>query len=259
MAKTSCWPSILVGLASTNSIFAPSRVRADQTVPTRYFTPGLFAFLNDLKNNNDRSWFKANQERYEAQVRQPALDFITDYGPKLAKISPHFVADSRTVGGSLFRIQRDTRFSKDKTPYKINTGLQFRHEMASDAHAPGFYLHLEPGNCFMGCGLWRPESKVAYRIRARIDEHSADWKKASRAKRFSDVFTLEGDSLKRPPKGYDPEHALIDDLKRKDFIASAKLTQAEITSRHFMADFDQRLRRTVPLMRFLCSSLDIEF
>ena len=79
-----------------------------------YFTPQLFAFLRDLANNNDREWFKANQKTYEAVIREPALDFINDFAAPLARISPHFVADSRTVGGSLFRIQRDTRFSKEK-------------------------------------------------------------------------------------------------------------------------------------------------
>ena len=226
---------------------------------SRYFTPALFTFLKDLKVNNDRTWFKANQERYEESVRQPALDFITDYADRLAKISPHLVADARTVGGSLFRIQRDTRFSKDKTPYKPNTGMHFRHEAAKDAHAPGFYVHLEPGSCFMGVGLWRPESKVAYAIRDRIDRDAAGWKKAARAKRFTDVFTLTGDSLQRQPKGYDPDHPLIDDLKRKDFIATASLTQKQVTSPDFMSDFDDRARRAKPFLGFLCTAVDVPF
>lgn len=224
-----------------------------------YFTPGLFAFLKDLEANNDRNWFKANQERFEAEVRQPALDFITDYASPLAKISPHFVADSRTVGGSLFRIQRDTRFSKDKTPYKLNTGMHFRHEQAADAHAPGFYLHLEPANCFMGVGLWRPESKIAYRIRHHIDAEQTAWKRAARSKRFTDTYSLDGDSLKRQPKGFDAEHPLIEDLKRKDFIAVASLTQKEVTANGFMADFDKRLRLAKPYMQFLCRALDLPF
>ena len=159
----------------------------------RYFTPKLFAFLKDLAENNDRDWFKAHQDLYEQHVREPALDFINDFAVPLKKISPHFVADSRTVGGSLFRIQRDTRFSKDKTPYKLNTGMQFRHIAGKDAHAPGFYVHLQPGECFMGVGLWRPESKVAYAIRQHIDENQAAWKRASQGKRFAEVFAVTGD------------------------------------------------------------------
>ena len=226
---------------------------------SRYFTPDLFAFLKDLAAHNDRTWFKANQERYEVTVRQPALDFITDYGDRLAKISPYFVADSRTVGGSLFRIQRDTRFSKDKTPYKTNTGLHFRHEAAADAHAPGFYLHLEPGNCFMGAGLWMPAAKVAYEIRHAIGAEPAAWKKATRGARFRDVYELGGESLKRPPKGFDPDHPLIDDLKRKSFMASGSLTQRAVTSKDFMDEFHRRAMAAKPFMAFLCSAVGVPF
>lgn len=226
---------------------------------TRYFTPELFGFLKELKENNDRVWFKKNQDRYEQAVRQPALDFITDYSDRLSGISEHFVADSRTVGGSLFRIQRDTRFAKDKTPYKLNTGMHFRHERAKDAHAPGFYVHLQPGSCFMGVGLWRPETSVAYAIRGRIAEHRSAWKKATTGKRFAEVFELGGDSLKRPPKGFDPEDPLIEDLKRKDFMATTSLTQRQVTGTDFMDLFEAHCKRAVPFMRFLCEAVDVEF
>ena len=137
--------------------------------------PDLFAFLRDLSANNNREWFHANKDRYEDAVKEPALEFIQGFGPRLTTISPRFHANARAVGGSLFRIQRDTRFSKDKTPYKLNTGLHFRHEQAKTAHAPGFYLHLEPRKCFFGVGLWRPETKVAYDIRAHIDKEAKQW------------------------------------------------------------------------------------
>ena len=225
----------------------------------RYFTPKLFAFLKDLAENNDRDWFKAHQDLYEEHVREPALEFINDFAAPLKKISPHFVADSRTVGGSLFRIQRDTRFSKDKTPYKLNTGMQFRHNAAKDAHAPGFYIHLQPGECFMGVGLWRPETKIAYAIREHIDEDQAGWKRATRGKRFTDVFSLGGDSLIRPPRGYDEDHPLIDDLKRKDFIASTRLTQKTITSDTFMEDFTADCKRAAPFMKYLCEAVGVPF
>jgi len=226
---------------------------------TRYFTPELFRFLRDLDANNNRKWFKSHQDDYEQFVREPALDFITDVGDSLKKISPHFVADSRKVGGSLFRIQRDTRFSKDKTPYKINTGLQFRHEAAGDAHAPGFYLHLQPGNCFMGTGLWRPESRVAYSIREHIDDDSSGWRRAAMSKKFTSVFSLEGESLKRPPRGYEADHPLIGDLKRKDFIASTKLTQKRVTAVDFAEDFLGLCKVSAPFMRFLCRAVEVPF
>lgn len=226
---------------------------------TRYFTPKTFTFLKNLAANNDRDWFKANQSAYEEHVREPALDFINDFASPLTSISQHFVADSRTVGGSLFRPQRDTRFSKDKTPYKTHTGMQFRHEMGRDVHAPGFYLHLQPGECFMGVGLWRPETKQAYAIRERIAEDPTGWKKATRSKRFIDVYSLGGDSLVRPPKGFDADHPFIDDLKRKDFIASTRLTQKDVTSEDFLDQFADHARRAAPFMAFLCEGVGVPF
>ncbi|MGA9598143.1 MAG: DUF2461 domain-containing protein [Acidimicrobiia bacterium] len=225
----------------------------------RYFTPRLFAFFRDLAKNNNREWFKENQDVYESYVREPALDFINDFAGPLAGISSHFVVDSRKVGGSLFRIQRDTRFAKDKTPYKPNTGMQFRHRAGKDVHAPGFYIHLQPGECFVGAGLWHPETAAAYAIREKIDEDRAAWKRATRSKRFTERLALGGDSLSRPPRGFDADHPLIDDLKRKDFIASTPLTQATVTSDRLMDDFTDVCRRSAPLMKFLCEAVGIPF
>ena len=123
---------------------------------TRSFGPELFRFLRDLKASNTREWFAENRERYEDAVRGPALDFVADVAPYLERVSPHFVADPRPSGGSLFRIHRDTRFGKDKSPYKTYVGIQFRHELGKDAHAPGFYLHLEPKAVFVGAGILAP-------------------------------------------------------------------------------------------------------
>ena len=226
---------------------------------TRYFTPKLFQFLKDLDANNNREWFKAHQDDYEQYIREPALDFINDFAKPLKGISEFFVADSRTVGGSLFRIQRDTRFGKDKTPYKKNTGLHFRHVMAKDAHAPGYYIHIQPGECFMGVGLWRPETAVAYAIRDKIDSDQAEWKKATQAKKFAEFYTLGGDSLTRPPKGYDEDHPYIADLKRKDFIASAKLKQSDVTSGDFIDNFTADCKRATPFMKFLCEAVGVQF
>jgi uncharacterized protein (TIGR02453 family) len=225
----------------------------------RYFEPALFKFLNDLAANNDRDWFNANKDRYIDSVQEPALTFIADFAPRLEKISPHFLADAKVQGGSLFRIYRDTRFGTDKTPYKSNTGVHFRHERSKDAHAPGYYLHLQPGECFMGVGLWRPEAKVASRIRENIAENPVNWKKAAHDRRFTDVYRLEGDSLKRPPKGFDPDHPLIEDLKRKDFIASTRLTQKQVTGSGFMDLFEDHCKRATPFMAFLCDALRVEF
>ena len=226
---------------------------------TRSFSPALFTFLRELKANNNRDWFAGNKARYEEVIREPALDFIAGFEPLLRRISPHFVADARPVGGSLFRIHRDTRFSKDKTPYKTHTGIQFRHEAAKDVHAPGYYVHLQPGSVFVAVGVWHPDSDALARIRGALDADPAAWRRASTAKRFRERFTLEGDSLKRPPAGFAADHPLIDDLKRKDFIAVATLGERDVTR----ADFDERLARdfrvATPLVSFLCGALELPF
>src|SRR4029450_921750 len=134
------------------------------------FGPELFAFLADLRANNNRDWFAENKQRYEDQLLEPALTFIATFAPHLEKISPHFRADARPSGGSLFRIYRDTRFSKDKSPYKTNLGIHFRHERAKDAHAPGFYLHIGPDEGFAGAGMWHPDTQPANGGRGGIGE-----------------------------------------------------------------------------------------
>ena len=226
---------------------------------SKHFSPALFKFLRDLKANNDRDWFKSNKERYEEVLRDPAQRFISDFGPRLAKISPHFSADPRPVGGSLFRIYRDVRFSKDKSPYKTHTGIHFRHKSAKDAHAPGFYLHIEPGTVFVGLGLWHPDGPTLKKIRDHLVAQPAGWKRVLRAKRFSQHFELEGDSLKRPPRGYDPEHPLVEDLKRKDFIGVTRLRQSDVTGAGFLDQFTDLCRAGTPLVRYLCAALRVPF
>ena len=132
------------------------------------FDPEFFEFHRDLAANNDRVWFADNKARYESEVLEPALAFIEDFSYRLKEISPNFVADPRRTGGSLFRIYRDTRFAKDKTPFKTHTGMQFRHVAGKDVHAPGFYLHLDPDESFAGGGLWRPDPSTANRVREKI-------------------------------------------------------------------------------------------
>jgi uncharacterized protein (TIGR02453 family) len=224
-----------------------------------HFRPGLFAFEKELARNNRRDWFEKNKSRYEDEVKDPSLRFISDFGPHLRKISPHFLAIPKTVGGSLFRIYRDVRFSKDKSPYKTHVGIHFRHKAYRDAHAPGFYLHLEPAQCFVGMGIWHPDGPTLKKIRDAIVANPAAWKRASRGKKFSSRFDLAGDSLKRPPRGYDPEHPLIDDLRRKDFIAVANLSQKQVTSAGFLGEFVDLCKAGSPLVKYLCAATGVTF
>lgn len=229
------------------------------TTAERSFSPALFTFLRELKQNNDRDWFAANKHRYEADVREPALEFISAFAPRLDRISPHFVADARKVGGSLFRIHRDVRFSKDKSPYKTNTGVHFRHAAAKDAHAPGFYLHLEPGNVFAGAGIWHPDTATARRIREAIHADQEGWRRATGDAALAARFELHGDSLKRPPAGFAADHPLIEDLKRKDFIAVAPLPDRTVTSAGFLDEFERACHDATPLVRFLCRAVGAGF
>ncbi len=224
-----------------------------------HIKPSLFSFLRDLKANNEREWFQANKDRYENQVREPLLQFIRDFGDDvLPQISPHFVADACKSGGSLFRIHRDVRFSKDKSPYKTAAGIHFRHERAKDAHAPGFYLHLEPGEVFFGVGIWHPDAAALTQIRKAVAKDEGEfWQQVAYSSEFASTFELAGDSLKRPPRGYDPEHPCIEDLKRKDFIGLAQLTQKQSYQDNFLEQLGAYCHRAVPFMRFLTESLDL--
>lgn len=225
----------------------------------RHFTPELFGFLRELKANNDRDWFQANQERYEQLVREPALAFIRDFEPHLESISPHFRADDRKVGGSLFRIHRDVRFSKDKIPYKTHTGIQFRHAAGKNVHAPGYYLHLEPRRVFLGCGIWRPDGPTLQAIRTAIVNDSEGWKAVSRDRAFTTDWEFAGDSLVRGPRGFPADHELIDDLKRKDFIVVRHLTQKAVTSSTFLDELTAHYRSTGDFMRWLCDAVSVDF
>ena len=220
-----------------------------------HFSAGTFRFLADLAKNNKREWFARNKARYEAEVRDPALRFIEDFAPHLARISPHFHAGPR----SLFRINRDTRFSKDKSPYKTHLGIQFRHDLAKDVHAPGFYFHVEPGSVFVAAGLWHPDGPSLLKIRERIVEEPDAWKRASRGRKFTATLTVEGDRLSRPPKGFDPEHPLIEDLKWKDFIATAVRDEAFVTGPGLARELAKVYGAASPYMSFLCGAVGVPF
>ncbi|MSP60278.1 MAG: DUF2461 domain-containing protein [Myxococcales bacterium] len=225
--------------------------------PQPHFTSSLFQFLRELRDHNDRAWFQANKARYESEVRDPALRFISDFGPRLRRLSEHFMADPRPVGGSLMRIHRDTRFAKDKSPYKTNVGIQFRHDAGKDVHAPGFYLHLDPDSVFAGVGLWQPDPPTLAKLRGALVDGPEHWKKAISGKRFLASWALEGESLKRPPAGFAADHPLIADLKRKDFIAASRFTEKEACSPHFLDEFADRLAGSKPLMEFLTGAIGL--
>jgi len=225
----------------------------------RHFNKQFFGFLKELKQNNAREWFQANKERYRSVVQEPLLGFISDFSDPLYDISHEFVADPRPSGGSMFRIYRDVRFAKDKSPYKTHAAAQFRHRAGRDAHAPGFYLHLEPGNVFVGAGSWHPGGEAIGHIRTAIAENSKKWQKILDDPEFSKSHKLVGESLKRPPRGLDPEHPLIEELKRKDFISIENFSQTKACSASFIDAVAESFRTAAPLVKFLTEAVGQPF
>ncbi|MEM1434933.1 MAG: DUF2461 domain-containing protein [Pseudomonadota bacterium] len=216
-------------------------------------------FLLELEANNNRDWFAEHKPRYEAEVLEPALDYIATMQEPLAGLSEHFRAIPKRMGGSLMRVYRDTRFGKDKRPYKTNIGIQFRHEQGKDVHAPGYYLHLAEDGCFLGVGLWRPESGALAGIRDRIAFRPKEWQRASRSRPFTSRFTFGGESLKRPPRGYTADHPQIEDLKRKDFIAAMDFDFERAMKPNFVKWSTDQWRAATPLMAFLCAAVEVPF
>ena len=228
-------------------------------MPNSYFTNKTFSFLKQLAHNNEREWFNEHKQDYEDLIRTPALNFIADFSDELMMISPHFTAKPKKVGGSLMRIYRDVRFSKDKSPYKLNIGIQFRHERAKDVHSPGFYIHIEPGNNFIGAGIWRPDSESLGGIRDWINEKQSLWTEIKKDKTFNKLFSFSGDTLIRPPKGFEKSHPLIDDLKRKDFIAIASISNKFVLDKDFRDDVFSYFSAADIYMQFLCDALELRY
>lgn len=220
---------------------------------TVYFKPELFEFLRQLKRRNNREWFAKNKDRYDEFGRDAALRFIASFGVHLHKLSPHFVADPRPSRGSLFRIYRDTRFSNDKRPYKTHVGIHFSHNTGKDAHAPVFYLHLEPDGCFAAAGIWHPDNSVLTKVRSAIVRQPEEWSKLRKK------LELEGDSLKRPPRGYDPNHPFIKDIMMKDFVSSVSLTEKQICGPKFINEFFAACKTMSPLVEFTTKALGLKY
>jgi len=225
----------------------------------RYFTSQTLSYLRKLARHNERDWFEQNKSIYEDTVRTPALQFIADMADELALLSPHFLAQAKKMGGSLMRVHRDVRFSNDKRPYKTNIGIQFRHEQAKDVHAPGFYLHIEPGECFVGVGIWHPDSTALNKVRDRLTEQGDQWRSAIGTKTFRKYFAFGGDSLSRPPRGYAKDHPLIEDLRRKDFIVLSPLADDQATGTQLQKLVVNRFQAADGFMRFLCDALSLRY
>lgn len=223
------------------------------------FSRETVAFLRELKNNNNRDWFNENKARYEEQVLDVALRFIQSMQEPLSGFAPRFTAIPKRMGGSLMRVYRDTRFSKNKLPYKTNIGIQFRHEQAKDVHAPGYYVHIDPDQVFLGAGMWRPATDALNGIRRRIADKSAEWVRVRDDSAFKRHFALGGESLTRPPRGFDKEHPQIADIKRKDFIAIKNMTLDDALNPKFQQKVETSFKAAGGYMEFICKAVNVPF
>lgn len=219
-----------------------------------------FEFFKELSANNNREWFEDNKPRFRQSVQEPLVAFVEAMAPRLAKVTKHVMADSRLNGGSIFRIYKDVRFSKDKTPYKTHGAVQFRHARGKDAHAPGFYVHLAPGEVFFGGGIWIPPSQALSKIREAIRDDGHGWQKAVAGSSFRKRFGgVHGEGLTRPPRGFDADDPNIDDIKRKSFFAMENGEDEQTRVASFADEVAAAMIDSSPFMRFLCEALDLPF
>ena len=208
-------------------------------------------FLKDLKKNNNKPWFDANRKQYEAAKADTALfvqAVIDGLGKKDTSIA-HLTAKD-----CMFRINRDVRFSKDKSPYKTNMG-SFMSAGGKKSNFAGYYFHLEPGGCFAGGGLYMPMPPDLAKVRQEIDYNLADFKEIISSKKFKAVYNdLDRDAeylLSRVPKGYEPFNPAADYLKLKSFVATYKVPDALLTSKILVKDVVAGFETLQPLIEFL--------
>ena len=207
-------------------------------------------FLTDLKKNNTREWFEANRKRYEAgkeniiELAAQAIKTIGAFDKDIAELEPK---------QCIFRINRDVRFSKNKAPYKSNMSLVVS-KGGKKSETAAFYIHIEPGQAFIGCGFWGPEAKKLASIRQEIDYNFKDFQKIITAKKFKETFTdglSTEDTLQRPPKGYDDQNPAVAYLKLKSFVAMKKISDAELQSKDFVKILLDTYKAVKPFIDFL--------
>jgi uncharacterized protein (TIGR02453 family) len=217
------------------------------------FTKETVRFFTALRKNNNKEWFDRNRETYDRHVMAPAKLFVTAMGERLKKIAPHIVAVPM-VNKSIFRINRDTRFSLDPTPYKTNLGIYFWDGVRSRMESSGFYFHLEPPDLMVGGGMYIIPDNLLGRFRKAVFDakSGAEIRKIVTAIRAIPGFSLGGEHYKRVPAGFDPAHSNAALLKHKGLYASfeAKIP-AEFFSARLVDYCFERFEPLAPLHRWL--------
>ena len=218
------------------------------------FPKDFFTFFEELKKNNNRDWFNTNKSRYHESVVNPMGEYITSIAPQLESISPFYIADPRAHGGSMFRIYRDTRFSKDKTPYKTNWGGGLKREGAENRG--GYYYQVGPKGSFVMGGFFGPNKEDLLHIRKQIDQDSDQLRDILSSKQFKNFFgTLNGSMLKTAPRGFEKDSPNIDLLRYKSFTLRHDFTENEVNSKDFPRIMSHAFQQMRPFFDYMSEIL----
>ena len=220
-----------------------------------HLDPDTRQFLADLKRNNDREWFQDNKPRSEA-ARVDFESFVGVLLPKIEAFDPNVAGlDPKKC---VFRIYRDTRFSKDKTPYKTNFGAHMLMGGSKNVHQrAGYYIQVEPGNCFLAGGAHQPPAAWINAIRHRIDADAAPLKKVLRSKPFRDAFGgITGERLKTAPKGYPKDHPELELLRHKSLLAVHDMTDDTVFEKDLLKYAVKTFKTMKPFGDFLNGAMD---
>ena len=217
------------------------------------FTPDTIKFLRALKRHNDRDWFKARKDQYDAHVRTPMIAVIERLATDFKGFAPEIVASPKT---SLYRIYRDTRFSEDKTPLKIQVSASFRWRGLEKGEGAGLYLEVHPEWVWMGGGFWAPPQPQLVRIREHIALSWPEIDRIARGRTFKRVLgPLSGETLTRVPRGYPADHPAAGYLKFKQFLGGREFPPVFATSKEFYPALVETYKAIMPLIRFLNAPL----
>ena len=212
-------------------------------------------FIKDLKKNNNKPWFDKHRKEYEA-AKSDFASFVQTVIDKHAKSDP--TIKSILAKDCMFRINRDVRFSKDKSPYKTNMGAYISRGGKKSIYA-GYYFHCEPGRCFVGGGLWMPMPPELSKVRQEIDYNFEKFKKIISSKKFKSVYDgLSRDPeyvLSRVPKGYEPDNPASEYLKLKSFVSMAALKDSDLTSKDLVKKTTTAFEALQPVIEFVNESL----
>ncbi|MGZ8412135.1 MAG: DUF2461 domain-containing protein [Gemmatirosa sp.] len=242
----------------------PARVAA---APDARFTPAALTYLRQLSRNNDRAWFEEHRDRYESAVRAPMLALIEEVDALLGDVAPEIVGERRR---SMFRIHRDVRFAKDKSPYKTNAAIWFFHRDVQRARGggtaggnvhggAGFYFQIAPDECFSGGGLWMPPRPALVQVRDRLAARTLEWERIVGAPAFRRRFGALDDEamLTRVPRGFAPEHPAAPWLRCQSFTAGRAMTAEEVTGPRLAERLVKDYAALLPMVRWLNDALGL--